>query len=88
MSFISHTGQAEGALPNGTRVRKINSKPDDTHRDGALATILGSLAVPESSHIGYFVEWDDLPGVPVAIADFRVEEVRREAEAGGSVPPP
>jgi len=83
------TEQAKGALPNWTRVRKINSKEDDTHKDGALATIIGSsgpldvaaLASPLPPEAAgkplyvYWVIWDDVPGLPVGIAGFRVEAV-------------
>ena len=79
-------GLAEGKLPNGTRVRKVNSRPGDTHQDGAPATIVGALG-PAGEEIKaelkqrglrevewvYWVIWDDLPGVPVAITDTRVE---------------
>lgn len=60
--------QGEGAIPNGTRIRKC--KP--VHRDeryftvGSTGTILGSYekAVMQSTQIeyyGYFVEWDSKP---------------------------
>lgn len=73
-AYAYTTKQAPGALPNGTRVSKVNSKPDDTHQDGALATVLGSIGVDEV--IAYFVEWDDLPDIPVGIAGYRVKAVK------------
>lgn len=66
-----------GAMPNGTRVRKVGSKPDDTHPDGALATVLGSWAHPEIG-FGYFVEWDSHPLHAVFVASFRCEEAADE----------
>jgi hypothetical protein len=60
-------------MDNGTRVAKVKSAYGDAHQDGAAATILGSLRDPESGRIAYFVEWDDLPGLPVAIVDSRLE---------------
>jgi len=36
-------GRDEGEWANGTRVRKIGSKPDDTHQDGAEGVIVGAL---------------------------------------------
>ena len=61
----------------GTRVSKIASVPGDTHQDGARATVVGSIGpVPYQDRLvtyGYFVEWDDLPGVPVAISSWRIE---------------
>jgi hypothetical protein len=69
-----------------TRVEKINSKPDDTHQDGAAATILTSYWHGDndrfsSEHnisgecIGCLVEWDDMPGVPVFILSSRIRPV-------------
>lgn len=79
-------GLAEGKLPNGTRVRKVNSSAGDTHHDGALGTVVGALGPAgeeikaELRRLGlrevewmYWVVWDDLPGVPVAITDTRIE---------------
>ena len=36
-------GQDEGRWPRGTRVRKVGTKPGDSHQDGALGTIVGAL---------------------------------------------
>jgi hypothetical protein len=59
----------------GTRVRKTQSKPEDTHQDGALATVVQRLGpAPETQVVGYFVHWDDFPGIPVFIAGHRVEK--------------
>ena len=81
-------GGDEGEWPKGTRVEKINSEPDDTHRDGAKASIVGALGpappavraemlakgeVKQDALFVYWVEWDDLPGIPVAIADYRLK---------------
>jgi hypothetical protein len=60
--------EAEGALENGTRVRKIGSRPREGHQDGALATVLGSVIAPWGPGYGYFVEWDDRPREAVFIA--------------------
>ena len=85
-----YVGQDKGRWPKGTRVRKISSKPGDTHQDGALGTIVGAwgplsagqraeliieLAKKGAEDIEcmYWVEWDDMPGIPVAIADCRIE---------------
>jgi hypothetical protein len=63
--------EAPGAMRNGTRVGKINSTPQDSHQDGALATILGSMRHPEHG-IAYFVEWDSHPLHAVLIVANRV----------------
>ena len=70
--------QAEGALLNGTRVEKVNSEPEDAHRDGAAGIIVGSVPVEDrgfpDQHV-YFVAWDDAPaaGIPVGIRGGRVK---------------
>jgi hypothetical protein len=64
-------------LPNGTRVEKCNSEPKDTHRDGAPGRIIHRVGPCDGNpEFGYFVMWDDLPGLPVFIAK---ERVRRAA---------
>jgi hypothetical protein len=73
--------QAEGAWPKGARVRKVNSVKDDGHDDGALATVVGSLPIPEDvkedmeepCDYFYFVAWDDLPYLPVGVSGGRLE---------------
>jgi hypothetical protein len=70
----------EHPYPAGTRIEKANSEPLDGHRDGAQGVILSfagrleaghrlgnALLVPETVW-AYFIEWDDMPGVPVGIA--------------------
>jgi hypothetical protein len=64
--------QAPGALPNGSRVYKTASAPGDTHQDGALATVLGSICNPRVGY-GYFVEWDTHPRAAVFVADYRIK---------------
>lgn len=81
-------GLADGKLPKGSRVRKVDSLPGDTHQDGALATVVGALG-PANHQIKaelrrrglkevewiYWVEWDDLPGMPVGITENRIEAI-------------
>lgn len=69
--FVFDSSEAPGALPNGARVQKINSEPGDTHGDGAWATVRGSIG-PALGTFGYYVEWDDHPGIPVFIAGLRL----------------
>jgi len=88
-------GGDEGEWVNGTRVRKINSKPDDAHQDGAEGVVVGALGPipPETRaevHIAlaregasmedlvffYWVVWDDMPGLPTMLADWRIEPVK------------
>lgn len=58
--------EAPGALPNGTRVRKVETEPEDAHPIGSLATVLGS--VYHAVHgFGYFVEWDAKPRFAVLV---------------------
>lgn len=83
-------GQDKGRWPKGTRVKKINSRPGDCHPDGAPGTIVGALGPLSASEraelimVGmaeeveclYWVEWDDLPGMPTGIADYRIEVIQ------------
>lgn len=71
------TEQAPGAILNGTVVQKVKSEAADTHSDGSLAKVVGSIGPFEDqgATYGYFVEWDDMPMVPVFIAGDRVSQV-------------
>lgn len=73
------TAQAEGALPNGTRIRKVRSEPNDANRDGATGRVLGSLAA--RGLLGYFIEWDAMPRLAVFVASHRIA-VDRKTPAG------
>lgn len=79
-------GQADGAIPNGTRIIKNNARPGDSTPEGTLGTVISSLDVPRREaeaifaagksravvkHL-YFVEWDDKPGLAVATADDKI----------------
>lgn len=89
-------GKDKGRWPKGTRVRKVNTKPGDSHQDGAPATIVGALGPTTAAQRAellielakkgidgdveyiYWVEWDDMPGIPVAITDNRIEPIEEE----------
>jgi hypothetical protein len=62
-------------LDRGTRIEKINSVPEDSHRDGAQGSIDRALGPAADETWGYFVRWDDMPEVPVFIAGRRVRPV-------------
>jgi len=65
------TDEASGAMKNGTRVEKVYKEKNDYHPLGARATVLGSLSHPTVG-TGYFVEWDDMPGVPVFVVARKI----------------
>jgi hypothetical protein len=67
--------QAPGAMPNGTRVRKVALDPGDAHPIGALATILGSVQHAQHGPC-YFVEWDAKPRAAVFVAGFKIASER------------
>lgn len=72
--------QAEGALPNGTRVVKIKAEEGDGHAVGERATVIGSVSHPEIMNgiIAYFVSWDDMPNVPVGVVDWKIAALEPE----------
>lgn len=79
------TRQAEGALPNGTRIRKSWSEPGDTTPVGTEGVVLGSLPcpnklpdkpdLPESGGFFYFVEWDNRPKTAIGMVARKIERV-------------
>jgi hypothetical protein len=71
-------GGAEGALPNGTPVRKCNSEPGDRALDGTKGVVQGSIsALPEhialGIHYGYLVQWAGDP-FPTFVISTKIEE--------------
>jgi len=70
-----HDGDAPGAWPKGTRVRKSRNDPGDTHTIGDQATVLSSLG-PMDGMFLYFVEWDDLLRIPVGIRSDKLALAR------------
>lgn len=81
------SGQAEGAIPNGTRVEKQNAESGDTHPNGSIGTVTASVAVPPSVmkdapdnikdvKFGYFVKWDGSPiPFPVFCIDRKIKTI-------------
>ena len=67
--------QAPGAWPNGTRVQKRCSDESDAHANGALATVCGSIGPAPWGEHGYWVHWDDMPGVPCFVVERRLARV-------------
>lgn len=71
--------QAHGAIPNGTRVRKMAGDAGDRHAIGDHATIIGSIAIPPEARTRtddayfYFVTWDDMPNTPVGVVGWKLE---------------
>jgi hypothetical protein len=68
--------QADGALPNGSRVVKIKTDPGDGHPLGSLATVVGSIGVPIGKEFAdpyfYFVVWDARPRIAVGVASGKL----------------
>ena len=66
------TDRAEGAWENGTRVMK-GIEPGTGkcgHEPLAEGTVIGSQYIGPTKALFYFVEWDDRPGIPVAVQYF------------------
>lgn len=66
-------GHVEGAIPNTRRVKKRNAEAGDEFPDGAEGTVLSSVRVGDQ--LGYFVQFDAMPGVPVFLMAHRVLEI-------------
>lgn len=65
--------QVDGAIENGTRIKKVRSEEGDATPIGSLGTVLASLKDEEvSPRTFYFVEWDHTPGVPVGLLDWKI----------------
>lgn len=77
--------EAPGAMPNGTRIVKLRIYDAvEAHPIGTPGTVLGSIPLPEEvtkeladrgvpdARFSYFVEWDPLPGYPVAVVGPKI----------------
>lgn len=80
-------GEAPGAIPNGRRIVKVASAPDDANPNGTGGKVVASHAFPADAaaklarerneapeRFVYFVEWDTLPGVPVFVRGSKITE--------------
>ncbi len=65
--------QANGAIRNGTHIRKCKTEPSDAHGIGEPGIVLGSIQIPGDPRIGYFVEWSRCPNVAVFVIDWKIE---------------
>lgn len=86
--YLMISGQAEGAIPNGTRIQKIWSEEGDTFPLGTQGTILSSLGPitedmvqpgVELGEFGYFISWDPFPNTPVFTIGKKIESVKEES---------
>jgi len=81
-------GEADGAIPNGRPVVKVDGDGADMHAVGARGTVIAShLVTPEilakmlaaspgtrAVKFMYFVAWDDNPKIPVGVSDWKIAE--------------
>jgi hypothetical protein len=65
----------EALYKNGTKIRKGDGDLDDITPKGTPGTILGSLYHHQMG-VGYFVEWDDKPGMPVFVMERKLDGPR------------
>jgi hypothetical protein len=81
--------QADGAIPNGTMVRKIDGERGDSTPYGTIGEVIGSIAhelpLPDDqlaqlprryrdTRFAYFIEWAERPSEVLAILDKKIEE--------------
>lgn len=79
--------EAPGALPNGSRVRKIKEDPGgDSTPIGTLGTVLGSLWEVSVGY-AYFVEWDGRPRLARLVVGWKIADVRSAAGRPAEEPP-
>lgn len=84
-------GEAEGAIPNGTRVEKCNTESSDSLFNGAQGTVMASHSVADLRRdvkYLYFVDFDRFPGVEVLISDLRIRPLSPNQPQGGTPPRP
>lgn len=72
------------ALAVGARVEKTEYRPGDAHQVGAKGVVICCIGGPIEHEgvpevYGYFVQWDDFPGVYCFVAGNRLREVKDDA---------
>lgn len=79
--FTKH--QAEGAIPNGTKIVKTNSVAGDATPDGMGGVVLGSMDSGDHGLL-YFVEWDDRPRMAVGTIALKIKRQNGAASEGSA----
>jgi hypothetical protein len=75
--------QAEGAIPNGSRIVKVCLERGDTHPPGSKGIVLGSIGpfsptfqvsteFPPAKY-SYFVAWDSEPRIAVSVIEYKIK---------------
>lgn len=67
-------GEAPGAYPNGSRIKKVWGEPGDANPLGTEGTVLGSVYHPDHGY-AYFVEWDTRPKWAVGVTERKIGPV-------------
>lgn len=65
--------QADGAIPNGSRVIKTANIGSDMSPEGATGVVLGSIYHSMVGY-GYFIEWDHAPRKAVFISAYKIRQ--------------
>lgn len=88
--FVFTTEEADGAIPNGTMIRKSVTEPGDATPYGTVGVVVGSiehdLPLPDDdlaklprafrdTKYAYFIEWVGRPDECIGVMDKKIEEV-------------
>lgn len=57
IGFFTRDQAPDAVYPNGWRIVKAKSEPDDMTPTGTTGIVLGSISAPNVGR-GYFIEWD------------------------------
>jgi hypothetical protein len=75
MAVFTRQQYERAEIPNGTRVRKINTKPGDVYVDGWEGVVIGSAGHESlDPEVGYFVIWDGSE-IPIGTIGSKLEMV-------------
>ena len=72
----SEPGDAHKDGAPGTIVGALG--PLTTSQRAELIIKLAKQGINEDTEYFYWVEWDDIPGIPVGIADYRIEPIEQD----------
>lgn len=72
-------GEADNAIPNGTRIKKVVFEEGDSTPLGDEGVVFSSVATPKEMKeefpdvdFMYWVIWDTMPQVPVAVSSYKI----------------
>ncbi len=63
------------AFKPGTRVEKVKTEVGDSQPIGARGMVILALPAVRNLGVGYVIEWDAMPGLPVVVIASKIHRI-------------